>query len=114
MDKFEKGMLQHYTRQAFHKNSCPLFPEHELTVQMAKLAMSPSAAKMPNLIDQQKKYPILNGRPASSSIILFLAFEEAMYSADTSPDADDYAITHALFTTSAALYMREKKLSCPS
>jgi hypothetical protein len=83
---------------------------------MGKLAISPStAAKMPNLIDQQKKRPVLNGRPADLSGLpiqlyhpVFSAFDEFMQSSDVLPDAADYATAHTLLVQSAALYPKEE------
>jgi len=84
---------------------------------MAKLAMSPSsAAKITNLADQQKKYPVLNGRPEYLTSLpiqlyhpVFSAFDEFVHSTDVTADANDYAIAHALLVQSAALYTKEGK-----
>jgi hypothetical protein len=101
----------------YHFRETQEFSEHDITAQMAKLALSPSsAARISNLITQQRDYPVMNGRPADLSGLpiqlfhpVFSATQEAMHSPDTSPDASDYAITHALLTRSAGLYAKEEK-----
>lgn len=75
-----------------------------------KAAKSPSnAIKLPDLREQQRDYPVLNGRPDGGPPIaiyheVFGRFQDSLSDDSSIPSPDIYRLVHMLFAFSAQIY----------